>query len=208
MQRLLLVDDHSSVATAFGYLLGQLDPDIQTQTASSFAEAQQLIQKEISFDLVLLDYAMQPVDGLSALKQIKATNPDQAIAFYSGVVEPELMNETMRAGAIGWIPKSMEAQPLLHALKLMLAGEQFFPADHLRQLIKQNTNPLIADFTPREQEVALLLAEGLTDKEIAAKLNLGTSTVTSHVRTILKRTNSGNRTKFALAMQRSNISEN
>ena len=96
----------------------------------------------------------------------------------------------------------MEAEPLLHALKLMLAGEQFFPADHLKQLIRTHTHPLIVDFSQREQEVALLLAEGMTDKEIASQLNLETSTITSHVRTILKRTNSANRTKFAIAMQK------
>ena len=202
MQNILLVDDHASVATAFGYLVGQLDAGIQTQTAGTFAEAQKLLDKEILFDLILLDHAMQPVDGLSALKQLKASHPLQPIAFFSGVAEPEIIHQAMQAGAIGWIPKSMEAEPLLHALKLMLAGEQFFPADHLKQLIRTDTHPLIADFTAREQEVALLLAEGMTDKEIASQLNLETSTITSHVRTILKRTNSANRTKFAIAMQK------
>ena len=85
----------------------------------------------------------------------------------------------------------MPGEALINALNLVLAGERFVPAD---LLLRQQASPL----TPREQDVAALLARGLSDKEIAEKLELQVGTVKVHVKSLLRKFDASNRTQFAL----------
>lgn len=146
-------------------------------------------------DLVLLDYAMPDIGGLDALRQVKAVAPEARVAFLSGLDEPGLVGEARENGALGWLSKSMGGEAMMLALRLLLAGERFIPAN----LVFSNDRP---GLTQREKDVAALLAQGLADKQIADRLDLQLGTVKVHVKNLLRKYGTENRTRFALTYRR------
>lgn len=191
---ILIVDDHTLFASAMQFLLQALDADFVTRTAVSVSTALPLLRNH-QFDLVLLDYSMPQLDGFAGFHAIREAQPELPIAFLSGLTDSRVVAGALDLGAIGWLPKSIAGQPLLHALNLMLSGERFVPAELLR------TAPVIA-LSGREMEVAELLAEGFADKEIAERLDLQLNTIKVHVKALLKKYDTDNRTRFALAFRR------
>lgn len=145
-------------------------------------------------DLVLLDYSM-PGGGLEALRRVKAAAPGIRVAFLSGLDEPGLVGEAMENGALGWLSKSMGGEAIMLALRLLLAGERFVPAN----LVFSDDRP---GLTQREKDVAALLAQGLADKQIADRLSLQLGTVKVHVKNLLRKYGAENRTRFALTYRR------
>lgn len=142
-------------------------------------------------DLILLDYSLPQSDGMASLDRIRMEYPNVPVAFLTGLDDPLLAIEALERGAIGWLTKSMSGDALIGALRLMLAGERFVPAS----LLLPDQSSLL---TPREREVATLLAQGLADKQIAEQLGLETGTVKVHVKHVLRKFGAENRTKFAL----------
>lgn len=192
---ILIVDDHTLFANAAQFLLHALDAKLAVQSASSVSSAQNLLRNH-SFDLVLLDYVMPGHEGFDGFACLRAADPAAPIAFLSGIEDARLVRRALDLGAVGWLPKTITGQPLLHALHLMLSGERFVPAEILLAV------PAIA-LTEREMDVAELLAEGLADKEIAERLTLQLNTVKVHVKALLKKYGADNRTRFALAFRKS-----
>lgn len=172
------------------FLLASLDATIDAQVEGALSNALDRLAGE-NFDLVLLDYAMPDTSGIEAMKQVHALHPQLPVAFLSGLDDPRLVAGALDMGAAGWLSKAMGGQAIVHALHLLLAGERFVPAN---LLLREAPFPL----TPREQDVAALLAQGLADKQIAEALDLQLGTVKVHVKNILRKSGTENRTKFAL----------
>lgn len=190
-RKLLIVDDHLLFADAVKFLLESSGTDIEAQVFSSLASVLDFLSTGAAVDLLLLDYAMPGLSGIEAAEMAAARRPDLRIAFLSGIDEPQLVAEALQRGVVGWLPKSMGGEALINALNLLLAGQRFVPAD---LLLRQQASPL----TPREQDVAVLLARGLSDKEIAEQLSLQVGTVKVHVKSLLRKFGTANRTQFAL----------
>lgn len=188
---ILLVDDHLLFADSVKFMLESSDMDSVVQVYPSLSGAIEVLASDVRVDLVLLDYAMPDINGLEAISRIRAVRPAVKVAFLSGLDEPQIVNEALRLGAVGWLPKSMSGESLVSILKLILSGQRYMPAD---LLLSGQETPL----TPREQDVAALLAQGFADKEIAEKLSLQTGTVKVHVKSILRKFSTSNRTQFAL----------
>lgn len=199
MKRLLIADDHLMIGSAMVYLLKQLDPEMEAIAVGSASEALKSVAEHGPFDLVLLDYDMPRINGIKGMAMIKEAFPDQTVGMISGRTDPHLVKSAIEAGAVGWLPKSMSDEPLLHALRMMAAGGQFVPTDVLDEL--KQAGDQWAIFSEAEQRVAKLLAQALSDKEIALELQLEPKTVRNHVRVILRKAGVDNRTKFALAFQ-------
>lgn len=197
MKRLLIADDHLMVGNALGYMLRQMDPAIAVVAVGSVDEALERLKRDEPFDLVLLDYDMPGTDGLEGLELIQRDHPQQTVGVLSGNTEPKLVKAALARGAVGWLPKSMSEEPLLHALRMMAAGGPYIPADVLEQMKLHEDR--WGDLTEAESSVAVLVAKGLSDKEIAARLDLAPRTVENHVRSLLRKAGVDNRTQFAVA---------
>lgn len=192
---ILIIDDHTLFASAMQFLLHALDENFVTRSAPSIASGLNILSQQ-KFDLLLLDYAMPNQDGFSGFNTIRAVYPTQPVAFLSGTEDERIVRQSLELGALGWLPKTMAGEPLLHAINLMMSGEHFVPKN---LLIRAPAIPL----SGREMEVAELLADGYADKEIAERLSLQLNTVKVHVKALLKKYGTDNRTRFALAFRRS-----
>lgn len=196
MKTLLIADDHLMFGSALAYMLSQMDPDVSVTPVDSVAKVVAHLDASDAYDLILLDYDMPRINGLQGLKMIQQQYPQQIVGILSGLTDPQLVKTAIDGGAIGWLPKSMSAEPLLHALRMMAAGGQFIPKEVLEEL-RQYENQW-GNLTPTETQVANLVADGLTDKEIAGQLDMAPKTVENHVRAMLKKAEVENRTKFAV----------
>jgi len=200
MKSLLIADDHLMFRNALAYMLSQMDPDVRVAAVASVSKCMEHLAEGQSFDLILLDYEMPQVDGLAGLKMIHQKYPEQIVGMLSGRTDPQLVKSAIDGGAIGWLPKSMSEEPLLHALRMMASGGQFVPKEVLEELAEYENQ--WGDLTPTEAQVANLVADGLTDKEIASRLDMAPKTVENHVRQLLRKADVENRTKFAVMFQK------
>lgn len=197
MKRILIVDDHLMVGQSLAILLHSLNDQIQAHALGGMSYVMPELENNPDYDLILLDYDMPGINGLEGLKMIKEKHPNQTVGMISGLDDGFLIRQAIKNGAIGWITKSMSGEPLVHAIRLMAENVEFFPTDIMMKTKQQDERWQL--FSDVEKRVAKLMTVGLSDKEIAAELNLPVKTVQHHVRFVLKKSESDNRTKFALS---------
>ena len=190
MMRILVADDHAMFGEALHYLLKSVDPELEIEPVASVAAALEAISQGGEPDLVLLDYAMPDLDGLQGIDAIRSRYGKVRIAMLSGNTDPVLVRSALTKGVLGWIPKSLPPASLIHALRLMMAGQRFVPPELLEV-------PALQGLSEREGQVALLLAQGNPDKVIAERLGIEPSTARVHVRSILKKSGAANRAQYA-----------
>lgn len=214
--KILLVDDHTLITDALSALLQDMDPEVQVHTAGSAPEAMNLIEQHADADLLLLDLGVPGATGTSLLEAIVAQVPDLKILVLSGVQDQRSVMRTLQLGAAGFVPKSMATDKLLSAIKFVLSGGFYIPADLLEEA--QRLGPLSGPpmrvqqsapgstrvaLTERQEQVLQLLARGAPIKVICRELNLSEGTVKTHVTAIYRAFGASNRTEALLAARRS-----
>lgn len=196
--KILIVDDHSVVRQGLRMFLN-LEPDFQIiGEASNGAESLQKVA-ELQPDVVLMDILMPVMGGIQAIEAIKRDFPDVEVIALTSVLEDTTVVGAIRAGAIGYLLKDTEADELIRAIKAAALGQvQLSPkaAERLMREIRAPESP--EKLTEREVEVLRLLAEGKANKEIAASLSIGETTVKTHVSNILMKLGVISRTQAAL----------
>ena len=173
----LLVDDHALVRRGFRRLLED-DTDIQVVGEGSNGDEALRLTTELKPHVIVMDAAMPGTGGLEATRNILAKHPKAAIIMLSMHAEETLVRQALNAGARGYILKNALELDLAAAVKRVAAGEQVIdPA-----LIKPDPLPGARNrrLTPRELEVLQLICDGLSNKEIAVKLDLSANTVAVH----------------------------
>ena len=191
--RLLIVDDHDLVRETIAHFL-KSEGLTQVVMASDIADALVQITRHGGFDLVLLDYRLPGVDGLTGLAQVLAANGGKGVALMSGDATPAIAKEAIAAGAAGFIPKTLGAKAITGAIRFMATGEVFLPYEFMQQ----ETETPIANLTGRETEVLRLLVEAKSNKEIARALDLQEVTIKLHVKTLCRKLGAKNRTQAAM----------
>ncbi|MCU0765152.1 MAG: response regulator transcription factor, partial [Burkholderiaceae bacterium] len=129
--KILLVDDHSLITEALKVLLHDLDPQAQIFTAADAPGAEQLAADHQDADLMLLDLGLPGATGTSLLEKLTTVYPDLKILVLSGVQDQRSVMRVLQLGAAGFVPKSMATENLVSAIRFVLSGGVYIPADLL-----------------------------------------------------------------------------
>ena len=193
MIRVLVADDQSMVRAGFRMLLGGEEDIEVVAEASTGREAVAKVER-FDPDLVLMDIRMPELDGLEATRQILAGADAPRILILTTFALDEYIYEALNAGASGFVLKDDPPEQLLAAVRTVAAGEALLSPQVTKRVIRQfsrlprPTQPAGFDeLTAREQEIFRLLADGLSNAEIAERLVITDSTVKSHITHILQK---------------------
>ena len=210
--RILLADDHTVMRNGLRLLLERQRNLTVVAEASDGRESVRLAE-QLSPDVVVMDIAMPNLNGIEASRQIMASNPDIAIVILSMHSDESYVIRALKAGARAYLLKDSAEGDLIAAIHAITDGKSFFsPAisrilaeDYMRQLEQKHVEDTYELLTAREREILQLLAEGKTNKEVAAMLNLSIYTVETHRTHILQKLNLHNVPELILYAVRKGI---
>jgi len=190
--QVLLADDHALFRDGMRYVLQQLSDQVDVICAGNFAETLKQVETHPGLDLALMDLNMPGSDGVSSIRIFHHHFPDVPLVVISGSDQRSEIEWVMEYGAMGFISKMSSAKEMVSALKVVLGGDIYFPPQLLiaeEPVLSQgeteidNGNQHINKhgLTKRQMETLQYLAEGLSNKEIALKMNLAEGTVKVHI---------------------------
>jgi DNA-binding NarL/FixJ family response regulator len=200
--RVAVVDDHPIVRDGIVANLQDAADIAVTGSAGSGAEALALVQRERP-DVVLLDLELPDRSGLDVILELKAALPEVRIVVFSAYGGEERVAAALSRGADSYVLKGTPSDELLETIRSAVTDRPRLGADVAAQLLRSLHTPRRLRITPRESEVLSLLAEGLSNKAIATRLNVAERTVRFHVGEILERLGAESRSQaVAFAKQR------
>jgi DNA-binding NarL/FixJ family response regulator len=202
--RIVVADDHQVVRAGFAELLDTQRDFTVIATAADGAEAVRVCH-ELTPDVVLMDVRMPGMDGIQATRHLSADDAGLRIPILTTFDLDEYVYDALRAGASGFLLKDVTAERLFDAVRVIAAGQALLAPAITRRLISEfaqqhrNTDaaaPISLDvLTPRETQVLRLIAEGLSNLEIAARLVITEQTVKTHVSRLLTKLGLRDRTQ-------------
>lgn len=192
--RILLADDHTIVRQGLRKIL---EARPQWEVVAEAADGRETVRQaeEVKPDIAIVDVAMPLLNGIEAVRQIARKAPGTRVLVLSMHADEAYVTQMLRAGASGYLLKDSADVDLLQAVDAVAAGKSFFsPAiarviadDYLRQLADRGITDRYELLSDREREIFQLIAEGKTNKEIAALLFLSPSTVDTHRSRIMEK---------------------
>ena len=193
--RVLIADDQTLVAAGFRLILDAED-DIEVVAEAHDGHSAVRLARELRPDVVLMDIRMPGLDGLEAARRVLANAPDDAVhvLMLTTFDLNEYVYEALRIGASGFLLKDVPAEQLTAGIRTVARGEALLAPSITRRLIEEFTQPQppapapppgYDELTPREIDVFKLMAQGLSNAEIADRLVLSDSTVKTHVARVL-----------------------
>lgn len=202
MIRILLVDDHAVLRHGLRLIL-QSSGDMTVVGEASTAADGVALAASLRPDVVLMDLQLPDLDGIEATQRVRSVYPEARVLILTVSERKSDLVAALRAGARGYLLKSMESQDVLDAVRRVARGEAALPPRLAAQLLEELAEPAAApDLTEREAEVLACLARGLGNKEIATELNISENTVKTHVRNVLAKLNARSRSEaIALALR-------
>jgi DNA-binding NarL/FixJ family response regulator len=212
--RVLIVDDQAMVRQGFTVLLGT-QPDIEVVGDAKNGEGGIALASKLAPDVVLMDIRMPGIGGIEATQHITATHPDMRVLVLTTFDLDEYVYDALRAGASGFLLKDASSEQLAEAVRVVAAGEALLAPVITRKLIAEFSRldgkpraPLrerAGDLTERETEVLALIAQGLSNAEIARHLFVAEQTVKTHVGRILVKLGLRDRTQAAVFAYESGV---
>ena len=209
--RILIADDHAIVREGLRSLIAT-EPGMELLGEAS--DGIQAVDKARALqpDVILLDMMMPRKDGLGAINDIIKENPNARILVLTSFAEDEKVFPAIKAGALGYLLKDSSPQELLQAIRNVYHGEASLHPTIARKLMRELNQPATLPpttdpLTEREVEVLRLVAQGLSNDEVAEKLVVSERTVRTHVSHILDKLHLANRTQMALYAVREGIAK-
>jgi DNA-binding NarL/FixJ family response regulator len=213
--RIVVADDQQVVREGFASLLETQSDFTVVGTASDGADAVRICH-ELRPDVVVMDVRMPGTDGIEATRQLAGSGPDgPRILILTTFDLDEYVYDALRAGASGFLLKDVTAEQLFDAVRVIAAGDALLAPAITRRLIGEfaqlhpkpeaPSTPALAELTPRETEVLRLVAEGLSNPEIAARLIVTEETVKTHVSHVLRKLGLRDRTQAVIAAYESGL---
>jgi DNA-binding NarL/FixJ family response regulator len=186
----LIVDDHEVVREGLRLSLSRSE-NIRVVGEAADGEAAVTLARRRKPNVVILDVRMPGMDGLAAAKEITSEIPETAVLMFTAFAERSLLTRGLESGAKGYILKEAPHQTIVRAIQKVADGDGYVdPALMPAFLTKERENML----TAREREILQLLADGMSNADVAAKLFISQETVKSHVRHILSKLEADTRT--------------
>ena len=208
--KVLVVDDHPLILEGTRVALKPLGADFQLLEARTAKEARAAADENDRLDLILLDLALPDADGLEVLRELRERHPSFPVVVLSATEDADTVMRALDAGAMGFIPKTYSNEVLVGAVRLVLSGGVYLPAEILRHspapalVSKPKTASEVSyrnlGITERQAQVLGLLIQGKPNKIICRELNLAEGTVKIHITAILKALGVSNRTQAVIAV--------
>jgi DNA-binding NarL/FixJ family response regulator len=211
--RVLVADDQSMVRAGFRLLLAR-EPDIDV-----IAEARtgvEAVRQAARFDptVVLMDIRMPELDGLQATRRIVDADPSARILILTTFDLDEYVYEALKAGASGFVLKDDPPEQLIAALRTVAAGDALLSPAVTKRVIRQFASQRrpappegLSELTARELDIFRLIAEGLSNAEIGARLHIGETTVKTHVTHVLQKLDVRDRVQAVVLAYQTGIAE-
>ncbi|MEW2178932.1 response regulator transcription factor [Streptomyces sp. NPDC005406] len=187
--RVVVADDQSVVREGIVMLLGLL-PGIEVVGSAKDGEEAVALVAEHAPDVVLMDLRMPRCDGVEATRRIRSGFPGTQVVVLTTFADDESLFPALRAGARGYLTKDAGGDEIVRAIQAVLSGEAGLSPTIQRRLVERVTEgprpgsggaELPDGMTPREAEVLVLIAEGMSNAEIARRLHISQATVKSHI---------------------------
>lgn len=205
--RLLLVDDHAVVRQGLRSFL-EVQPDMEVVgEAATAAEAVEQASRLLP-NVVLMDLVMPVGDGVDAIRTLREVAPSVRILVLSSFLDDPRVFGAVQAGAAGYLLKDVQPDALADAIRQVHKGLPALDPQIAARLMRGPARPLLsANFTQRELDVLKLMAEGLSNREIAGRLFISEKTVKTHVSHVLQKLGVADRTQAALLAVRQRLVE-
>jgi len=205
--RVMLVDDHALVRAAVRQAISA--PDVEMVAEATTAEEALRIAPQVRPDVLLVDIDLPGMDGIRLVRELAPRLPETRIVMLTVSSADRDLVEAIRAGATGYLTKDLSPEALLRAVRGAHVGELAMPRGMAARLVRRLVDAgsrtpgaagdsALAGLSVREKEVLRLLAEGLTDREIATSLTISPRTVETHVSSILHKLRARNRAEAAI----------
>lgn len=197
--KLLIVDDHQMVRLGLSSFMN-IQPDIEVVGEAADGESGYLKAKNLKPDVILMDLVMDRLDGIGATQKILAEMPEQKILILTSFLDDEKVFPALAAGAKGYILKTSQAAEIASAIRKVASGQ-----DVLSGAVKEKINQqkhrkpeLYDNLSKREMEVLKILAQGLSNQEIADQLFISLKTVKTHVSNVFNKLEVNDRTQATI----------
>jgi DNA-binding NarL/FixJ family response regulator len=206
--KILIVDDHALVREGLRQVLKGLDEAVEVLDAPTCARAFAEADAHADLDLVLLDYHLPDMDGLTALGVLRQSHPELPVFVLSGSASPQTMQKVMAKGAAGYMTKASMSEELLVALRMVLDGDVYVPpalaglAEPPERQPAAPSGSALPQITARQREVLQLLLDGLSNRDISQRMGLSVDTVKDHLGGIMRALGVQTRTQAVLAAAR------
>jgi NarL family two-component system response regulator LiaR len=208
--RVLVVEDHAVVREGLCLLIsGKPDMKVVGEAADGIDAVEKA--RTLRPDVILMDLVMPRMSGIEAILAIKRENFQVRILVLTSFAEDRRVFEAVKAGALGYLMKDSTSDQLIKAIRDVHRGQLALPHDLALNVIREFNRPAgdahpEQGLTDRERDVLQLVAQGLSNQQIAGRLSLSERTVTTHVSNILNKLHLANRTQAALYAVREGLS--
>ena len=202
LERVLIADDHPLVRDGLKTVVSVAFDGCEVFEAACLDEAIAAIEREGDFDLVLLDLDMPGTTGFSRLTQLRERFPSVPVLIVSAATERGLVDGALAAGAAGFVPKTLKRSAIVDALRAVIAGDVYVPAEFAEanrmEAAEADIVRRIDTLTPQQRVVLGLVVSGKLNKQIAYELDVSLTTVKAHVSAILAKLSVFSRTQAVI----------